>query len=415
MAASSYDFPHNFVGFVNDLVSEKIIDNVIQSIGLAYSQVQQKTLPEIIEFLKNNRTPKILMIDISDSELPLGDIARIRECCTPDVGIVTIGSRNDVGLFRDLMAMGVVDYLIKPLNYALLHRAIELANGKISEYTEKMGKMVLFVSSVGGAGATTAITNVAWILANRHFKRTLVVDMDFLYGTANLMLDVKAGNTFLDNLESPDKIDGYFVDLITKKCGQRLYYLGGLVDLMRGVNVDMEVFDKLMIAIKRQFNYVLLDTQRDISAINRICRAKADSFTVMVEMSMASAQNTVRILELLHTEYPGKQIIIVANKMGLSSGGALSKESFERIIDRKIDYSMHLDETTALAAANIGQPLAMSNNPITDVLEAITDAFLGKRSNQEIERAIIEEHGWTMARIKNLVIAIVDQIIARLK
>jgi pilus assembly protein CpaE len=412
----SSDLPHNLVGFVNDPVSEQIILNIIKNMGMAYSEAHQATMAEVVDFLKNNRTPKILIIDISDSELPLGDITKIKEHSTPNINIIAVGTRNEVGLFRDLMAMGVSDYLVKPLSHSLLQQAIEKANsGTANKYHEKTGKMVYFISSVGGAGSTTAVANVGWILSNRYFKRTLILDMDFLYGTTNLMLDIKAENAYLDILESPEKIDDYFVETILKKCDQRLYYLGGLVDLLRGVVVDVEAFDALMNSVKKQFNYLLVDSQRDLSNINKICMSKSDSFVVMVEMSIASARNTLRILDFLHVEQTEKKVMIVANKMGLSVGGALTRESFERIIERKIDYIMPLDEDITLAAANIGQPLVISNCSLTDVLESLAEDILGKKENQEIAQALLDKEGFSVNRIKNIALDIFDKVMKNMK
>jgi pilus assembly protein CpaE len=403
------------VGFVSDPVSEQVINNVIRSLGMAYSEVMQGRSPDVVEFLKCNRTPKILIVDISDSELPLGDISKIKEHSAPNVSIVVVGTRNDVGMFRDLMEIGISDYLIKPLNSGLLTHAIDMASGSRKKYAEKTGKMIQFISSVGGAGSTTAVANVGWILANRHFKRTLIMDTDFSYGTTNLMLDVKAENSYLDILESPDKIDDYFVETILKKCDQRLYYLGGLVDLLRGVSVDVPAFEALMDILKKQFNYLLIDSQRQIDDINKVCMSRADSFVIMIEMSVASAQNTMRMLEMLHTTQQSKKVVIVSNKVGLSSVGSLTKESFEKIIDRKIDYIMPLDENLALAAANIGQPIALSSSPLTEVLESLADNILGKKENQDIAQAVLEEQGWTVDRIKEMAIDAFEKAVARLK
>ncbi|MDR0968302.1 MAG: AAA family ATPase [Holosporaceae bacterium] len=416
MAELQSDLPHNLMAFVLDPMSEQTIKAAIKGLTMAFSEVEQGGIAETVNFLKNNRTPKILIIDLSESDLPLGDIAKIREFCAPNVAIIAIGSRNDVGLFRDLKSVGVSDYLIKPLNNPLLlQRAIEIANGVNKEYVEKVGKVIYFVSSVGGAGATTVAANIGWILSNRHFRRTGILDMDFLYGTLNLMLDIKVDNAYLDIMESAEKVDDYFLETIFKKYDQRLYYLGGLVDLLRGVNAHTEAFEALINSIRRQFNYVLIDSQRDLSKINKICIKKSDSFVVMVEMSVASAQNTVRMLEFLESDQPGKRIWLVANKIGLSAAGALAKESFEKIINRKIDCVIPLDESLALAAANIGQPLVMSGGPLTEVLENLADNLVGKIDNQKVEQASENEPMFSADKIRRIYFDICDKIISKFK
>ncbi len=412
MAKSTSELPHNLVAFVNDPVSEQVIWNVIREMNMAYAEANMGNIADALEFLKTNRSPKVLIVDVSNSELPLGDIGKVKEFSAPNISIIVIGSRNEVGLFRDLKAAGVVDYIVKPLSNTLLRRAIEQANGVKNEVL-KEGKLIHVVSATGGAGATTVVANVGWLLANKKFKRTLVMDLDFLYGTTNLLLDIKAENAYLDILESPDKIDDYFTETILKKCAQRLYYLGGLCDLVRGMQVDIKAFDALMAILKKQFNYILVDAQRDLNEINKISMKKADSFIIMVEMTMASAQNAARLLELISVEYQNKKIIMIDNKNGLSSAGAIAKESFEEVIGRKIDYVMPLDETITLAAANIGQPLVVSEGPLTEILEEVTDDVLGKNENQAIAQAISEREGFSLEKIKNEILVMLGKFMKR--
>lgn len=405
----SYELPHNIIGFVSDSVSEQVINNYIQDHNISFAEVVQGNMDDILEFLKNNRSPKVLIMDISNSELPLSDIVKIKENSTPNINIVAIGSKNDVGLFRDLIDAGVSDYVLKPLNNNVLRNALDKANGVIKLSHIKSGKMVQFISSVGGAGATTVATNVAWILANRHFKRTLLMDIDFTYGTSNLMLDIKTENAYLDLLESPDKIDDYFVSTMLRKHGDKLYHLGGLVDLIRGVHVDMDAFQALLRAVKAQFNYVLVDSQRDISEINKSCMDESNSFVVMVEMSIASAQNTTRILEFLESSQQGKKVILVANKVGLSVAGSLTREAFESVINRKIDYIIPIEEIATLAAANIGQPVVMADTPLTPPLENIADDIMGKRENVGIIKQL-EQDKWDLDGIQNRVIELYNNV-----
>ena len=382
---SNADLHYNLIGFVNDPISSQVISSVIDEIGIAYTEVKQGSIKDIVEFMKKNRSPRILIADISESELPISDIAKIKEYGTPNLNIVVIGDKNEVGIFRDLVHMGVCDYLVKPINNVILKKAISDATTGKKTFIAKTGKMIQVISSVGGAGATTLASNVAWIIANHHYKRAAVVDLDFLYGTANLMLDIKSENSYLDILESPDKIDDYFVETILRKHSRRLYYIGGLCDLSRGVVADPKAFDALIGAIKTQFNYVLVDSQRDVSPLHKVVISRTDIFVIMIEMSLASAQNTARLLEFINSEQQiEKKTLIVANKVGLSSTGALPKESFEKIINRKIDYIMPLDEQSALAAANIGQPLTAEESTLSYRLRDITDDLLGKNEDEII-------------------------------
>ncbi|GHU12002.1 fimbriae assembly protein [Alphaproteobacteria bacterium] len=403
--SSSNNLPHNLVGFVTDPVSKQVILTFIKDSNIGYAEVIDGSSDEAIEYLKNNRSPKTIIVDISNSELPMSDLGKIIDSGVPSMNIITIGSKNDVGLFRDLMSLGVSDYLVKPINTTLLKKAIDDASSeKKFETHEKTGKLIYFTNSVGGAGATTTSINIGWILANRHFKQTMLMDLDFLFGAVHLMLDIKAENSYLNMLESPEKIDGYFIETIIKRYDKRLFYLGGLEDLARETEFNLAAFGALINSIKKQFNYVLMDAPRNVSGINNVAMKKADTIVFMVEMSITSAQNTARFLEFLASEQSTSRIVIIANKVGLSSAGALTNASFENVIDRKIDYMMPLDEGVALAAANIGQPLAISSNPLTDVLESITIDLVGKKDLKQLTEELQEQEVSPLEKIKSTVL-----------
>lgn len=401
--AIAADLPHNLVAFLTDPISAQAVDNVIKEANIAYGEVRQGSIDDIIEFMKTCRTPKVLLVDISNSDLPISDIMRIKEYSAPTLNIVVVGARNDVGLFRDLLNIGVLEYVVKPLTGNVLRRAIEDAISNKKTVFEKKGKLINVISSVGGAGATTIATNLAWILANQNFKRTLLMDMDFLFGTSNLLIDLKAENAYLDILESPEKIDDFFIETILKRHGNRLYYLGGLCDLMRGIVVDLNAFDALMKTVKRQFNYVIVDSQREVSGVTKVGMASTDLFAIIAEMTLASAQNTARLIEYLTTDQAGKnkKIVVIANKFGLSSNGALSKASFEKIIGQKIKFVIPFDGIATLACANIGQPLAASDGPVVEILEAIVDEILGKNEKVVVEEKVEEKtEGITLDSVK---------------
>ena len=183
---------------------------------------------------------------------------------------------------------------------------------------------------------------------------------------------------------------------------------------MRGVVVDTEAFETLIQLTKKQFNYLFIDAQRDLSEANRVCMRTADAFMIIVEMSVASAQNTARLIEFFTTDQSGKQIILIANKMGLSSNGALSKESFEKVIDRQIDYMIPFDDSTVLASANLGQPLASSGGPLTEVLDDIVQDILGKRDHNEIIKTVLNKEPNHM-KFKRIMFDIADKMLSFIK
>lgn len=399
---TSKEAPSNLVSFVCDQAAKEVIDATIKEMGLGYTESFIGEIDDIFNYLKDKKTPKIVLLDISNSELPMSDLTKISEICSPEVHIIVVGSKNDVGLFRELLRFGVDDYLSKPLTTEILKKAISNITVGVDAYdnTEsRNGKIITFIGAKGGVGTTTLSANSSWMLANKFFKRTLVVDCDFQFGDLSLFLDLKTENSYLDVLESSDKIDDYFVETILQKHGPKLYYLGGLSDITRNIEHDPESFSIIIDSVRKQFNYIICDMPCYFDTITKVVLSKTKFFVLVAELSMASAQNTMRILELLKQEARGKKVIVVINNVGKYVRGAVGKDEFEKVINMPISHMIPFDEYTPLGAANVGQPVASLSSSMNPSLEEIIQDMLG---NTIITNKLTEVYSDSFFSVVNL-------------
>ncbi|MFP3758106.1 fimbrial protein, partial [Cupriavidus sp. SIMBA_020] len=91
----------------------------------------------------------------------------------------------DVGLFRNLLGIGVQDYIVKPLTVELMRRALTATESIVHART---GKIVSFVGARGGVGATTVAVSLARCLAGEKRRRVAYADLNLHGGGANSML-----------------------------------------------------------------------------------------------------------------------------------------------------------------------------------------------------------------------------------
>src|SRR3954471_24793780 len=94
------------------------------SVLLGRCVIMRGGIAKAIEFLSEQRSPHLLMVDISGIDLPLSQIQMLSEVCEPGTNVVALGDHNDVGLYRDLVDAGVSNYIVKPLTRELLAKAL---------------------------------------------------------------------------------------------------------------------------------------------------------------------------------------------------------------------------------------------------------------------------------------------------
>ena len=113
-----------FRAFVQDDATRKVVDQVVSELAIPSASVHKGGIREAIAMLGEQRSPRLLVVDLSGVDLPLSAVNELAEVCEPGVTVIAIGDRNDVGLFRDLINNGVSDYLVKPITPALLQKSL---------------------------------------------------------------------------------------------------------------------------------------------------------------------------------------------------------------------------------------------------------------------------------------------------
>src|SRR5207342_2190732 len=103
-----------FTAFVADEATAELLRPVAVEHGWSPEKVNKGGLRNAVQTLSVSASPSILFVDLSESGDPLSDINALAEVCEPGTVVIAAGQVNDVRLYRDLVASGIQDYLLKP-------------------------------------------------------------------------------------------------------------------------------------------------------------------------------------------------------------------------------------------------------------------------------------------------------------
>ena len=165
-----------FVAYVCDENTAETIRSVASEMGWAQEKVNKGGLRNAVQSLSVSASPQILLVDLSESGDPLNDINALAEVCEPGTVVIATGQVNDVRLYRDLVVSGIQDYLLKPLNPAMLREALTQAQAIFNapKVVDNNGVRphcaTAFIGARGGVGASTLATSIAWLIkyVSRH-------------------------------------------------------------------------------------------------------------------------------------------------------------------------------------------------------------------------------------------------------
>lgn len=353
-----------FVAYVCDETTAEALRPVVSEMGWAAEKVHRGGLRNAVQSLSVSASPQILFVDLAESGDPLNDINSLAEVCEPGTLVIASGQVNDVRLYRDLVASGIHDYLLKPLSAETLretfaHAQTLLNAPKQVEHTaEHPHCAVAVIGTRGGAGASTVAASLAWLTSDREGRSTALLDLDVHFGTGALALDLEPGRGLTDAIENPSRIDGLFIERAMVRASENLAVLSAEAPINSPIVTDGAAFHQLQEEMRAAFECTIIDLPRSMLVAHPHLVNDVQTVVIVTELTLAAARDAIRILAWLKTNAAQAQVLILANRVHPGAQLEISRKDFEMSIERKIDHIMMFDQKLASQAAKLGKPLA---------------------------------------------------------
>jgi pilus assembly protein CpaE len=358
LLASASETAPAFLATVVDDVTRETVRQVAGQFGWPASRVREGGVAAAQEFLRDAPAPAVLLVDVSDTDDVLGAMDALAEVCDTHTRVVAIGQANDISLFRELMRLGVSDYLVKPLAADVLAEALRRAarTPPPEAAAARPARTIALIGARGGVGATTLAVSLAWALADEQLQRTVLLDLDMQFGAAALSLDLEIGRGLREILTNPERIDSLLIGSAMVHASDRLRLLGGEEPLEDDVDIGPEGVQALISALSESCESVVVDTPRRADRLTRQLLARAEVVGVVTDLSLPAMRDTHRLLALLKGLRPQGGILVIANRVG-GVAGEVPQAEFERGVGARLDALVPYDAKAAVASAEQAKPL----------------------------------------------------------
>jgi len=354
-----------FSAFVCDDETAESLRNSVLELGWAPERIYKGGLNNAVQTLSVSASPQILLVDLSDSADPLGDINALAEVCEPGTIVVAIGRVNDVRLYRELIASGIHDYLLKPVAASVMHEALHSAQAALHApkteqpaESESTTTTVAVIGARGGVGASTVAASLAWASAEEVGRRTALLDFDIHFGVGALSFDLEPGRGLTDALENPARIDSLFIERATVKASENLAVLSAEAPITAPLLTDGAALLHLHAQVGQTYGTIIMDLPRLFAVQNPLLVAEAKHVVIVTDLTLAAARDTLRLLGFLSAHAPGAKVHLIANKVPAQGQTEVSRKDFEASVESAIGTVLPLEPKLAIAAAQQGKSLA---------------------------------------------------------
>jgi len=380
MATSKASRPQVAV-FLENPKDVEIVREALKALQIKNSIFTKGGIKEAFEVFSKKKSPPYLIIDVSKSEMPVSDLNHLFDLCEPGIKVLAIGTKNEVGLYRDLIKLGVFDYLVSPLLSDILGRSLKdfILGGQTFKKSEaKSGKIIAFVGARGGVGSTLIATNFAAYLSKEKARHTVLIDLDLHFGTVPLYFDLKSNQGLRDALETPSRMDSLFIDRLLTPVNDRLSIISSDEALDEPIKYETNSIDTLVQDLSKHHHYVIIDIPH---CANDICLAVISMAHIMVlvaDASLAALRDSRRLMRLFGAEEGGRKIALVLNKVGAYEKGEINVSDFEETLNHKINHVFSFDRRNPMESINQGKLLIEEESPLGNSIKELANEIIGE-------------------------------------
>jgi pilus assembly protein CpaE len=375
--------PHiNIRAFCEDPRTVQAIQAAVvdRRMARAHVQIHMGGMAAAVQLFQNELTPNVIIVEaIGNRDAVLAGLGQLAQVCGPDTKVVVIGHLNDIILYRELMRVGVSEYLVAPVHQLQIIDSI--AKLFHDPGAKPLGRIFAFVGSKGGVGSSTLAHNVGWYLSRHLDTDTVITDLDLAFGTAGLNFNQEASQGIADALGQPDRVDQTLLDRLLTKCGDKLSLLASPGSLDRDFHVEESAVEIILNTVRNSVPCVVVDVPNMWAPWIKYTLLHADEVVITATPELASLRNTKNLVDLLRQARPNDQPPrLIMNQIGIPKRAEIPVADFAKAINVEPALTIGYDAQTFGTASSNGKMLAeiSAKAKAADAVAILAQMLLGQ-------------------------------------
>jgi pilus assembly protein CpaE len=236
--------------------------------------------------------------------------------------LIMVSAAAHPPIMRLAMQAGARDFLTEPVSHKDLETAIhQIMAGTKSQ--ARSGRSVAFINASGGCGATFLAASTAHLLRASSGYETALVDLDMLFSPVAHYVDVTPKLGLTQALMVAKELDE------TALRGYLTPHASGLQVMAAGLEsekadrvVGAEQLDLIINLMTATFEYVVFDVPNQLDGLGVLALERADHVVVVLQQSLPSLRNAVRLISALRSELgiPNIRVTALVNRFRKGAG-----------------------------------------------------------------------------------------------
>ncbi len=272
-----------------------------QGVALTRKLLSEKS---VNPFTDSSTMPDVVILDLGpngESDLAFFSAALSGLSST---ALVVIGPSDKPELMRKAMQAGARDYFMSPISEdELIASVMQMGVAAQVASRQNLGTLTVVVNGKGGAGASSMVSSLSAIIANRSKNESVaVVDLDLQFGTLPLYFDLPSRDNLMQALQTSDALDPVALSNLMERHGSGVNILSSQPKEVRLPNSASATSVETMLSmLAMSHDHVIVDVPRNIDDVVTAAFEAADKVIIVTQQSVPHVRDARYLMSLVRS------------------------------------------------------------------------------------------------------------------
>ncbi len=305
----------------------------------------------------------------------LGGLA---EHCGEGTAAIVIGPKNDVYLYRQLIEMGVSDYLVKPVQSEIL--ADVIAKTVIERIGITGSRLIAFVGAKGGVGTSVIAQAMAWGVSETLGQKAMLLDGSGGWSTLGVGIGFEPSTTLPEAVRAAENQDEDSIARMLFTASEHLNILASGGDAMLEQVITPAQYENLLDMLMVKYPVVMVDLSASTPGLKNAVITRAHE-VILVSTPTLPALRLARSLLHEMKEIRGDSeegIEMIVNMQGMAPANEVPKADIEKAMELKPSAFIPFNPKLFIGSESEGKRLiddkagaALVSNSLLPVLKTV--------------------------------------------
>ncbi len=333
-------------------------------------QTERADIGAAIARYGESASPELIIIETNDiSEAFIAQLGNLAGVCASSTDAVVIGPENDVHLYRNLVEMGIKDYLVRPVSEDDLVKVI--ARTLVEKRGLSGSRLVTVIGSKGGVGTSAISQILAWNMAEALKQKTMLLDVAGSAGSIGISHGLEPTASFAEAIRLGGAGSDDDVKRICQAVTEHLTLLVCGGELMLADQADPDAVETLVNRLMQKFPVVVLDLSHASQPVQKRMLSRATEIVLVTTPLLSSLRNARTLLNEIKTlKTHTESASLIVNMQGMAPSEEVPVKDMKEVLGIEPAAVIGYQPKIFAASETSGKPVGQDKAAV-DIMSAL--------------------------------------------